>query len=302
MTLIQRNHEDDDPIDRSADANAPALNIRVITHNIRYATKSPFKGEELWSIRRPRLCAQIKFNSVLPESFICLQEVLHQQLLDILASLNPTSEMHQPEWKAIGVGRDDGKEAGEYSPILYRPDIWQLVGSSHRWLRPDYTSPGKGWDASSIRIITYARFQHKSSGRLVLLWNTHLDNNGAVARLESVKLILGWIRQVSDDVSSVILTGDFNSPPTDDAYSLMIASESPMEDVASQVPESERYGNEITYTSFGHVDNNPARIDFIFARKSDELKYNHFGVLANRFDDAVYISDHRACVADVSIL
>lgn len=73
-----------------------------------------------------------------------------------------------------------------------------------------------------------------------------------------------------------------------------------MEDIGVKVPEEKRYGNEITFTSFGYVDNTPSRIDFIFARKVvDKLIYRTYGVLANRFDDGVYLSDHRACVADI---
>lgn len=90
------------------------LPIRLLTHNIRYATKTPFKGEERWDIRRTRLINELSFNTAhCAESFICLQEVLHQQLVDILVSLNSKTMA----WTFVGVGRDDGVEAGEYSPI-----------------------------------------------------------------------------------------------------------------------------------------------------------------------------------------
>jgi endonuclease/exonuclease/phosphatase family metal-dependent hydrolase len=103
------------------------------------------------------------------------------------------------------------------------------------------------------------------------------------------------------DVSAIILAGDFNSPPKDDAYKTMTSADSIMEDIGLQVPAKKRYGNEMTFTSFGFVDNTPSRIDFIFARKNDKLSYQAYGVLANRFDDGVYLSDHRACVADVRL-
>lgn len=40
------------------------------------------------------------------------QEVLHGQLLDLEALLGP-------RFAHVGVGRNDGKEQGEYSPIFY---------------------------------------------------------------------------------------------------------------------------------------------------------------------------------------
>lgn len=90
------------------------LPIRLLTHNIRYATDQPFKGEEKWGVRRSRLINELSFNAAhCAESFICLQEVLHQQLVDILAGLNSRRKI----WAYMGVGRDDGLEAGEYSPI-----------------------------------------------------------------------------------------------------------------------------------------------------------------------------------------
>lgn len=40
-----------------------------------------------------------------PATFLCLQEVLHNQLIDILTALNQSAEIGG-EWKYIGVGRD----------------------------------------------------------------------------------------------------------------------------------------------------------------------------------------------------
>ena len=100
------------------------LDIRLIPHNIRYATAHPFQGEKPWAIRFPRLTSELCFHAAHnQESLICLQEVLHHQLNDILHSLNYGSD----EWRYIGVGRDDGREAGEYSPLFYRPGVWKLL-------------------------------------------------------------------------------------------------------------------------------------------------------------------------------
>lgn len=222
------------------------------------------------------------------------------QLKDILKSLNE-SESLDSQWDYIGVGRDDGKEAGEYSPIFYRPSVWRLNWSRTRWLSPTPEKPSKGWDASSIRIVTVGNFTHVKTSRKIFVLNTHLDNDGAVSRSESAKMILSEIQTYTDidDSSAVLLTGDFNSPPDDGAYQIMTSADSIMEDIGVQVPKEKRYGNEMTFTSFGYVDNTPSRIDFIFSRKGDEPIYRTYAVLANRFDDGVYLSDHRACVADL---
>ncbi|KAE9367640.1 DNase I-like protein [Stipitochalara longipes BDJ] len=303
MTRKQvRDAKMDRPADGVASINFEYFSIRVITHNIRYATQSPFQGEEPWPVRCPLLCSALVFNSNIQETFICLQEVLHTQLMDILSSLNKSTAAQDPaSWSYIGVGRDDGKLAGEYSPIFYRPAIWRLKRWETRWLSETPTVPSKGFDASSIRIVTIGHFVHVKTGENILVLSTHLDDQGRQSRRESAKIILESIRSTTSlhPFSAVLLGGDFNSPPDDEAYQVMTSPDSIMEDIGAQVPQGKHYGNEMTFTSFGHVDNKPSRIDFIFCRKKDHITYQTYAVLANRFDDGIYHSDHRACVADL---
>lgn len=279
------------------------MNIRVITHNIRYATTKPFPGEEKWPIRCTRLCSELVFNSAsIPATFICLQEALHAQLADVLSALNASGP--EKEWDYIGVGREDGVEAGEYSPILYRPSEWKLIQWQTRWLSPTPDKPSKGWDASSTRIVTIGCFEHRDTGKNLLVLNTHLDDQGVRSRQESAKLILQFIETLrkTSEPAAILLAGDFNSPPDDGAYQIMTDPKTGMEDVGVKIPKEKRYGNELTFTSFGHIDNAPSRIDFVFSRAQRNLKYLTYAVLANRFDDGVYLSDHRACVADLQLL
>jgi endonuclease/exonuclease/phosphatase family metal-dependent hydrolase len=219
-----------------------------------------------------------------------------------LSSLNKsTAAQNHDSWAYIGVGRDDGETAGEYSPILYRPQIWQLKHSETRWLSETPKIPSKGFDASSIRIVTIGHFVHIKTGQEILVMSTHLDDQGRQSRRESAKMLLERIRFFTsrEHLSTVILGGDFNSPPDDEAYQIMTSQDSAMEDIGVQVSNARHYGNEMTFTSFGYVDNKPSRIDFIFCRKGDQVTYQTYAVLANRFDDGTYHSDHRACVADV---
>lgn len=222
-------------------------------------------------------------------------------MLDIMTSLNSSS--CGGEWAYLGLGRDDGKQAGEYSPIIYRTSVWKVVDWRTVWLSETPAIPSKGWDAASIRIVTVGALEHRESGKLVLATSTHLDDQGTISRRESAKIILRIVEVESKnrDYASVLLAGDFNSPPDDGAYQIMTSSQSSMEDIGVLVPKEKHYGNELTFTSFGHIDNTPSRIDFIFSRKGDNVIYCSYGVLANRFDDGIYLSDHRACVADIRV-
>lgn len=278
------------------------IRIRVLTHNIRFATKEPVRGEELWPIRCPRLCSSLVFNSVSPATFICLQEVLHDQLVDIQDSLNHFSP---GEWAYIGVGRNNGKQAGEYSPIFYRPSVWKLSHWETIWLSETPKVPSKGWDASNTRIATVGEFHHRESGKNVVVTSTHFDHKGAVSQAKSAQLLLSLLEQKAHTSKALatILTGDFNSTPTQEAYQILTAPNSTMVDVQNLVPENKRYGNDITCTGFGGKSKT-SRIDFIFARKCDlgeHMKVDTYAVLSNCFDDGVFSSDHRTVVSDFRI-
>ncbi len=295
------------------------LPVRVLTHNIRYATTSPVKDEKKWHIRGPRVIAELRFNTNhCPESFICLQEVLHDQLLDILSGLNSG----QATWAHIGVGRSDGHEAGEYSPILYQPALWLLQSYETLWLSETPDRPSKGWDAACIRVLTLGVFQHHHSKKRVVAMNTHLDDKGSKSRLEATKIILERISHFTTantdrakplSAMPIFLAGDFNSEPNQEAYKSITSPQSPMCDLHDLVPEDQRYGDLNTFTGFGHELLPPQRIDFLFLNHPKvDTRSNHafaqhehspwgvngYGVLPNRFEDGVYCSDHRAVVGD----
>jgi endonuclease/exonuclease/phosphatase family metal-dependent hydrolase len=275
--------------------------FRVVTLNVRYARKEPVPGEQPWQVRCPKLCAQLSFITVGHASaFVCLQEVLYSQLKDIQSHLGGS-------WAHIGHGRNDGKHGGEFSPIFYPTQTWRCERNKTYWLSETPQKPSKGWDAALNRVVTIGEFHHKESGVRVVVMSTHLDHQGMLARKESAKLLLElanqWSRgDESRNSTPVILGGDFNSTPGDPAYKEITASGLGMVDARDLVPKDMRYGNEMTYTSFGEPDEKPVEIDFLFVRDPRLLKILTFGVLSNRFDDKVYLSDHRPVVVDMEIL
>jgi endonuclease/exonuclease/phosphatase family metal-dependent hydrolase len=294
------------------------LPLRIITHNIRYATGSPFQGEELWDVRKTGLINELRFHTLYNwESFICLQEVLHSQLVDIQSGLNEASESSpsKDEWTYIGVGRDDGEQAGEYSPIFYRPAIWECLLFRTIWLSKTPEKPSKSWDAASIRILTVGLFKHRVSKKRVVALNTHLDDQGSVSRYEATKMILDAAKnlQSSSGASYIFLAGDLNSEPHQEAYQLLNDPSSPFADLKIVTPWQIQGGHQMTFTGFGYENEPSKRIDFIHINNTSsessadgELAttpkpwiVNGYAVLENRFDDGIYISDHRAVVGDL---
>lgn len=269
-----------------------ALAIRLLTHNIRYAADPPSKGENVWGERKPLIINELRFNTLYnAESFVCLQEVLHNQLVDIMAGLGS-------DFTYIGVGRDDGKEKGEYSPIIFRKAVWEVESWHTVWLNEDGSVGKKGWDAGSVRIVTVGHFKHAQSKKKILGLCTHFDNAGEVSRRESAKMVLNIIESEATGSTSkapFFLAGDLNSEISGEAYQLLNAKSSPLQD-AKELAKW-KYGDEYTFTGFA---NEKDVIDFVFVgpRGAEDWEVQGHSVLANTFDDGVYNSDHRAVVVD----
>jgi endonuclease/exonuclease/phosphatase family metal-dependent hydrolase len=269
-----------------------ALPIRLLTHNIRYATTSPFTGEKPWADRKPLIINEFKYNTLHnTESFICLQEVLHNQIVDIMSGLGS-------DWTYIGVGRDDGKEKGEYSPLIFRKAAWEVESWKTIWLNEDGSVGKKGWDAGSVRIVTVGHFKHIASKKKILGLCTHFDNSGAVSRRESAKIILKLIEtesKVNGTQVPFFLAGDLNSEVSGEAYQILNGNASALRDTKELAQW--RYGNQYTFTGF---DEEKTLIDFVFLgpRGGSDWEVQGYSVLPNRFDDGVYNSDHRAVVVD----
>ena len=277
-----------------------ATPLRLLTHNIRYATTHPFPNESPWPIRAPLMLNELRFTTRhCPAALICLQEVLNHQLTDIMSGLNSASLSVEPEWAYVGVARDDGKTAGEYGPILFRKAVWQLEEVATRWLSETPDRPSMGWDATCFRIVTIAVLRHRVGGGRVIMLNTHLDDQGAVARRKGAVMIVQYAKEWRSKYkgAKVSVAGDFNSEVDGDAYKEMVKADSGFEDVRGRVPEPERFGEWCTFTGFG--DQKKTRIDFLFVGKEDGWRVDGYGVLPNRFEAGVWVSDHRAVVADV---
>lgn len=163
-----------------------AQRLYVGTYNIRYNNSNDEKEGNAWAMRCPQLCDFINFEQ--PDIF-GTQEVLVDQLLDLKKRLDG--------YDYIGVGRDDGKERGEYAAIFYKKDQLRLLDSGNFWLSPTPEHASLGWDAACIRICTWGKFQDKTSGKQFLFFNTHMDHVGVIARRESAQLILKRINQLS---------------------------------------------------------------------------------------------------------
>jgi endonuclease/exonuclease/phosphatase family metal-dependent hydrolase len=185
---------------------------KAISYNIRYDGHSDLAPD--WSERKIPIVAQLQKER---PTIIGFQEVLQNQLVDL--------QMALPAFKHVGVGRDDGKAAGEFAPIFYDTTRYIVRESGTFWLSPTPTIPSKGWDAALNRICTYALLESKYDHRNIWVFNTHFDHLGIEARIHSAELILEKFAELTQAVTApLLLFGDFNAEP--DAFVILKLKES----------------------------------------------------------------------------
>ncbi|MEM7388066.1 MAG: endonuclease/exonuclease/phosphatase family protein, partial [Verrucomicrobiota bacterium] len=113
-----------------------------------------------------------------------------------------------------GVGRDDGKEAGEFSAVLYRTDRFEKMAGGTFWLSDAPDQPGSiTWGNACTRICSWVRLKEKKSGRLLSVYNGHFDHVSAPSRLKAARLIGEMINEHGNTGHPTIVMGDFNTAP-----------------------------------------------------------------------------------------
>ena len=229
---------------------AVAQELTVATYNIRNANKGDAERGNGWERRCPWVCGLIEFQGF---DIFGSQEVLDGQLHDMLAQL--------PDYAYIGVGRDDGKAKGEYSPIFYKKERFRLLDEGHFWLSEVTDRPNKGWDAALPRICTWGHFLDRQTRRRFWFFNLHMDHVGVRAREESAKLVVAKIREMCGPREFVILTGDFNVDQNNPIYTTFTAS-GVLAD--SYETAARRYAPNGTFNNFNPTLKTDSRIDHIF--------------------------------------
>ncbi len=240
--------------------------ITVGSFNMRYHNAGDSIKGNGWKQRCPVICDLIRFNDF---EILGAQEVLHDQLLDLLAGL--------PEYNYIGVGRDDGKTKGEYAPIFYQKDKFDVLKSGHFWLSEITDKPNKGWDAALPRICTWANFKDKVTGSEFFYFNLHMDHIGVEARKNSAKLVLKKIQEICPD-KPVVLTGDFNVDQNSPNYAILNGS-SELSD--SYKIAKIRYAYNGTFNGFNPNNKTTSRIDHVFV--SSNFTVERYGILTDTY-------------------
>ena len=244
----------------------------IVSYNIRYDNN--WDIENSWEIRRSNIIQMlIKYSP----SILGIQEGLLTQVQYIDSSLI--------NYDYVGVGRDDGKNKGEFCAIYFDTTRYALLKNSTFWLSETPDTISVGWDAALERICTYGLFKDRITKKEFWVFNTHFDHMGSIAREKSSGLILKRIKKINRQSLPVILMGDFNSIPNSPPVKEIITELSD----ALQISTEKLHGPRGTFNGFNEDLPIEKRIDYIFTKKLKVLSYRHIN---DRLENNRHISDH----------
>ena len=149
------------------------------------------------------------------------------------------------------------------------------------------------YDRARARIVTWARFHHRATGRQVYVFNTHLTLRRGQSQLDSAELIASRAAALPA-AAAVIVMGDFNNN-AEDSNTWRAATARGLHD--AWVLADETHGSTATYGAFGPPsDQLPERVDWILVSGPITVRSVET-VLHN--DGGRYPSDHYPVVASL---
>jgi endonuclease/exonuclease/phosphatase family metal-dependent hydrolase len=259
--------------------------INAMSFNIRY--DNPEDGAQNWHHRKENVVRMLNFYDL---DIIGMQEVLVSQLNYLKDNLK--------DYQAIGVGREDGKEKGEFAPVFFRKDRFKELKSGTFWLSETPEKVSKGWDAALERIATWVVLKDKTTGKEFIFMNTHFDHRGKQARIESAKLLKTKATVLAVG-KQLILTGDFNLVPESEGIQTIIKPDGKNTLVNSSSVAEITYGPNWTSTGFKNRPFDQRRvIDYIFLKNIKTV--NRYAVIAEKLND-LQLSDHCPVFVQVEL-
>ncbi len=258
--------------------------LRIVSFNVRCT--NPHDGTNSWDLRRG-----VFFDEVhrMAPAIIGFQEVRPDQYQDIVGRL-------KRDFDFVGVGRDDGKNAGERALVAYDKRRFKKLKNGDFWYSETPEVPGsKSWDTAITRVCTWVRLKDKVTRREFLFVNTHFDHKGVLARENSARMLVKKLPELAKG-KPIILTGDFNLHEDSPAYKLLMNRK---EGVKPWLLDSyrelhpTRSPEEASFNGFKDVTRG-SRIDFIF--HTPEIKAES-ATIEHVLPQGRFASDHYAITA-----
>ncbi|RYD23261.1 MAG: endonuclease/exonuclease/phosphatase family protein [Verrucomicrobiaceae bacterium] len=265
-------------------ADDAPLQLRVLSFNIRYINSGD-TGARTWLARRDLASQVIREDKA---DLIGLQEAFRTMLDDI--------RVRVPGYEEVGVGREDGKEVGEYAAILVRKDRFEVLESGTFWLSdtPDVCA-SCSWKNVVTRVCTWAKLKERQTGKVIHFYNTHLDHESQEAREKGFALIMDHLAKRRNNGEPFVITGDLNAAEDNPAFDHLKSGPLPVVDAWREKNPSVPLAESGTMSLFtGKRDT--GKIDYIFIPAGTRVIDSE---IVHRNRDGLYPSDHYPVRATV---
>jgi len=243
--------------------------INLMTYNIRLNTETDSINK--WDNRKEGIVNLIKEEDV---DIFGIQEALPDQIEYLSHQLK--------DYDYVGEGRDGGNN-GEYSAIYYKRERMNLIETETFWLSETPEIPSIGWDAVIKRIVTIGVFKIKNLGKELIIYNTHFDHIGKVAREKSAIIILSHISKNNYQDKPTVVMGDLNANPYESPIKLLSEQ---LEDSFKKLPVKDPIG---TFNGFDINSKLSDRIDYVFTKNIKIIDYRH---IDKKLPNGLWPSDH----------
>lgn len=234
----------------------------AMTYNLRF--NNPDDGVNWWENRKAWVANLIRFYE---PGVMGTQEGKVEQVMYLDSALT--------NYSYVGVGRDDGDAAGEYTAIFYRDDLYEVLASGTFWLSETPDVPSFGWGANFRRISTWAKLKDRFTGAEFFVFNAHLDHEVPEARINAVKLIHQKVTEINKEQIPVLVMGDLNATPDSPPIGFLTSVMNDAKTISKYPP----FGPEGTFNGFDTSHPLDYRIDYIFA--DDQISVQKYGVIAD---------------------
>ena len=251
--------------------------LKVMSYNIRLDHKGD--GDNAWPNRKEATIAMLE--DVKPDVF-GVQEALPHQVAYVTEQA--------PNYKNVGVGRDDGVAKGEFMSIFWNVETMEMLEWGTYWLSETPDVPSYGWDAACRRTATWALMKDKRNGKKFYFVNTHLDHRGALARKNGLQMVVDNIASMNPEGYPMVLTGDFNVLPDDEC----------LVDLDKQMQSARKIAkvtdNLSTFNGWGNKKpEDEYVIDYIYV--SGFKSVPEYRTNMQQYAETPYISDHYPIVS-----
>ena len=258
------------PFTSSAKKKDRDYDLKVMSYNIRMGAAKD--GTNSWEYRYPATALMLQDQK--PDVF-GVQEAYNYQIRFIKENFT--------DYDCVGVGRDDGKQKGEFMSIFWNKKTVKMIKWGTFWLSETPEKPSMGWDAACKRTATWALMKDKTTGKQFYFVNTHLDHRGKEAQRKGLELIVSRIAEINPKGYPMVLTGDFNVKPDNDALKDL---DTKMQSARKIAPRTD---NNPTFNNWGKIKKDMV-IDYIYVSGFSSCPEYH--TVNEKYGAWKYVSDH----------